>query len=1110
MPQSLQAYQLLASKCSKTKLVLPINLNQTKMAIVGESLGKDERDNDAYFVGAAGKLLDKLIREAGLIRSIMHITNVIKVYIPTTPNKENYLNSIGLSTSDFIPYLTEELERINPKIILAVGGIALETLTNETSITKWRGSTLKCTLSDKLKNVTIIPTLHPSYLQRGKMMLYPYVRHDVVRFAKLAFNLSEPAQEYEQITNPNLTEVVDFLHDINANSTATTFDIETVAKQLITCIGFTKSTTSAICIPFRHNGLKNRWEEHEQLIILDSIRQIYNNPKITKIAQNIGYELHYLLPLLGFPREPLFDTMHAHQLIHPDAPHDLGFLISTYTKMPYHKDEFKDWEMKDLPHDQTLWEYNIKDVISTHRIYERFKVDLQELNLYDFFVGFVMPLKRVLFEMEHRGINVDKNLRDKKDKDISENQLPDVLYHINELTGKDINPNSSLQVGEYLTSLNIPIPRTDKGNYTVKEDKLDKLRARFPQHKRIMDLIICARKLKAKTLGTYLRATLSQDGRLRTRYNFTKTGRLSSKENHLGEGTNLQNQPKRLRTIYIPDKDHVFLTPDLEQAEALVQVFYMKAEKLKKRMLEKEKIHAIVAEWIDGKKISELTPERYRDIKSTVYGCVDAQTEVLTTNGWIPITNCTIETEIAQWNPTNWEISFVKPLKLHKGQHVGDILEFTQGFFNQRITPTHRMPHWQIKKGRAREDVDGPVRDILAKDFKQVKNQYMRLPLAGKIDIGTKNLTKLEAGLLLAIQADGCIRSNGAVEFNFKKPYKINRLCYILDNLGILCSIYPTQNNKYTSFYISKTSKLTQITDYLLPNKTFNFKHLIQCKQATLHQIVTEACFWDGRTNGPNSWQYYTTNKQNAEIMTTLAHLTNHRGIINDRDNTGGFGCENAKRLYIVSISRYPLGDFSCMHVERINTNETVYCPTVPTGYFVIKRNDRISITGNSNYRMGVDTFATTIGKTVAEAKVLRDKYYSAVPELPAYFDWIENELKTNRKLTNPYKRVRIFTGMLDVSELYSAYAQLPQSTVADTINLGILGLWLIKPQNIHLLIQVHDEVVISLPLSLVEWFKPYIKLHLSTLREIEINNEILTIPVDIGKVKTNWYGKED
>jgi len=216
------------------------------------------------------------------------------------------------------------------------------------------------------------------------------------------------------------------------------------------------------------------------------------------LAKNIHYDLHYLLPLLGFPREPIFDTRYAHQLIHSDMPHNLGFIISAYTKMNYHKDAVKDWKSKDLPKDQALWSYNCKDVIGTHRAALGLIKDLKENNLYNFYTGYINPFRRVIFEMEHRGIRVDMPLHKEWKDYIQEEELPIALDIINKYAKQDINPNSSKQIGEYLTTLGIIVPRTPKGNYTVKKETLENMVAKHPEHRFILKQILCARVLKSK------------------------------------------------------------------------------------------------------------------------------------------------------------------------------------------------------------------------------------------------------------------------------------------------------------------------------------------------------------------------------------------------------------------------------------------------------------------------------------------------------------------------------------------------------------------------------------------------------------------------------------
>jgi DNA polymerase-1 len=292
------------------------------------------------------------------------------------------------------------------------------------------------------------------------------------------------------------------------------------------------------------------------------------------------YDLHFLLPLLGFPREPLFDTRYAHSLIHPDARHDLGFLTSVYTNMNYHKDDVSDWKSKHLPKDDTLWTYNIKDVITTHRIYQGLKKDLRELNMYDFFTGYITPFRRVIFEMESRGLRVDLPLRDEWKTFIEEEELPIALDILKNITGQDINPNSSKQIGDYLYSQGVSLRKTPKGNYSLGEEDIKDLIAKYPQHRQFLKQVLCTRVLKSKDLGTYLSAKLSSDNRMKSSYSYTVTGRLTSSKNHQSVGSNLQNIPKNLRQIFLPEEGHVFLDPDLKAAEAMCKAYEMKSDKM--------------------------------------------------------------------------------------------------------------------------------------------------------------------------------------------------------------------------------------------------------------------------------------------------------------------------------------------------------------------------------------------------------------------------------------------------------------------------------------------------------------------------------------------------
>jgi DNA polymerase len=125
------------------------------LMFIGEGPGAEEDKQGQAFVGAAGQLLDKILAAIDLSREEVYIANIVKCRPPEnrTPNAKEAANCL--------PYLTQQIALIQPKIIVCLGSVAAQTLIDpHQKISQMRGTW-------HVKNgIRYIATFHPAALLR--------------------------------------------------------------------------------------------------------------------------------------------------------------------------------------------------------------------------------------------------------------------------------------------------------------------------------------------------------------------------------------------------------------------------------------------------------------------------------------------------------------------------------------------------------------------------------------------------------------------------------------------------------------------------------------------------------------------------------------------------------------------------------------------------------------------------------------------------------------------------------------------------------------------------------------------------------------------------------
>ncbi len=140
----------------RTQIVFGVGHSQADLVFVGEAPGADEDAQGEPFVGRAGQLLTRMIEAIGLTRQEVYICNVLKCRPPG--NRTPEADEIGSCE----PFLIAQLKAIKPKLICALGGVAVSALLKtKTPLSKLRGG------FHDYQGIPLLVTYHPAYLLRN-------------------------------------------------------------------------------------------------------------------------------------------------------------------------------------------------------------------------------------------------------------------------------------------------------------------------------------------------------------------------------------------------------------------------------------------------------------------------------------------------------------------------------------------------------------------------------------------------------------------------------------------------------------------------------------------------------------------------------------------------------------------------------------------------------------------------------------------------------------------------------------------------------------------------------------------------------------------------------
>ncbi|MES2417520.1 MAG: DNA polymerase I [Bacteroidota bacterium] len=371
------------------------------------------------------------------------------------------------------------------------------------------------------------------------------------------------------------------------------------------------------------------------LSILEEFRPALESEHITKIGQNIKYDMLVLKWYDIEVKGRLFDTMLAHYLIDPDTRHGMDVLAENYlgytpvsiTTLIGAKGKGQG-NMRDVPVESVV-DYASEDADVTLQLAHIFEPMLSTRNATKLAEDIENPLIYVLADIEKAGVKIDIETLKTYSTEL-QFEITKAEQSVYEKAGLKFNLASPKQLGEVLfdhLKLDPKAKKTKTGQYQTGEDILTLLAHKSDIVQDILDFRQL-QKLKSTYVDALPLLVNPKTGRVHTSFNqaVAATGRLSS------NNPNLQNIPIRtergreVRKAFIArDEDHVLLSADYSQIELRIIAEISKEENMLDAFNKGIDIHTATAAKVYGIAIEEVDATQRRNAKAVNFGIIYGQ-----------------------------------------------------------------------------------------------------------------------------------------------------------------------------------------------------------------------------------------------------------------------------------------------------------------------------------------------------------------------------------------------------------------------------------------------------------------------------------------------------
>jgi len=373
-----------------------------------------------------------------------------------------------------------------------------------------------------------------------------------------------------------------------------------------------------------------------------------------------------------------------------------------------------------------------------------------------------------------------------------------------------------------------------------------------------------------------------------------------------------------------------------------------------------------------------------RDSIAWLYGCHDDRTEVLTRRGWVNGLDLRDDDDVAQWS-TDGTVELVRPTARQRYPFDGHMVRFRNADVDQLVTPNHRVYHQtsdRVQVNGKRTASWSPWQVRRAADINRW--QPMRLPAAGVHDgpgIGGTDY----AALLGWVWTDGRLDLHGTgvriYQSSTNQPL-VDEIDALLDRLG------PHKRYDYTRTWKGRpyiattwffTGELARRVRADLPGKAPSWDLLWRMTADEKRALWDAAMKGDGSKDARTFWQ---KDRSALEWAQALLAGIGARGKVADDPR----GVLHWQPSATVELQRRHLVD------DGEDYTGEVWCVTVPSGAFIVRRNGRVSVSGNSGFPKSLD-----VAKAITGAQLGHGSNASAIRRATMGEDYTPSGVRGNR-----------------------------------------------------------------------------------------------------------------